>query len=262
MTSSPTPSLLYYSLYKGEFTDGHKCNFSALPRPFYILSYIDRGNVTYDGSSRCVPLQSGDVLFVPMGETYLSTWSGFELMKCTSLYFLFDFHNDPFSGKTFPMQKLSGDVAGKLIPLIKLLAKRGDNAPDCRAMSAFFEACDILLSSLSFEECTAEISPITPATNYIQRNFTANFTLDFLASLCHLSKSRFCHLFSEKMGVSPMTYKNQILTNYAIQSIKTHPEKTVEEISEEFNISSVYLRRLIKNFTGKTPAELKACERG
>lgn len=261
----PAPS--YLSAYKGYFSNGHSCNFSALPRPFYIVTLVKRGSAEYVGGNT-VRIEEGEVLFIPVGATYVSTWQAAEQASSFSVYFSFPAENDPFNKKHFPMQKI-GETKTNAIAEILNKIEESSYSPSSATENAcvsgeyfssailFYELCKALLDSLKSDEYRQEFSAISPALAYLQTHYDKTVSLDFLSSLCCLSKSRFCHLFKEKTGISPIAYKNRVALNYAIQSLKTQKEKSIEEIANDYGISAVYFRKIAKTYTGKTPKNLR-----
>ena len=49
-------------------------DFRTLPRPIASIAYIVKGNVKYFTESKTFDLSQGDILFVPVGGTYISYW--------------------------------------------------------------------------------------------------------------------------------------------------------------------------------------------
>ena len=103
--------------------------------------------------------------------------------------------------------------------------------------------------------------PISPALEYLKENRCALCTIEKLADMCFLSPSRFRFLFKKHTGLSPITYKNQLIVEKAAQALLLQRDKSIEQISEEYGFESViYFRRLFKKTTGKTPAEYRKKE--
>ena len=258
MTNETMPNLLYYSIAKNRFSNKHICDFSTLPRPFFIVSWLHNGGVKYNGSSATVTAEAGDIMFIPQGETYKSRWSNDSVIKyCTSLYFSFTPESNPLSDRKFEIQVIkSPDIAQIKSIMEKLYTDK--NIDKFHTMSLFYSLCHSLFSCLPYEENTKNISAIKPALDFISENYKTAFSVKDLAEMCHMSESHFHHVFTNLMSVTPVTYKNSILVNHIIQALKSEPGKSIEAISEDFGFSStVYFRKLLKKFTQKTPTELR-----
>ena len=65
---------------------------------------------------------------------------------------------------------------------------------------------------------------------YIQNNYTEPISNSELAALVHLSEYRFCHLFKESMGQSPLQFINDIRLKKAYHLLQ-QKELTVSEIA-------------------------------
>ena len=211
------PSLSYLSLRQCHFHNGQICDFSALPRPFFIISLIQRGNATFKGNSGTITLKPGDVFFIPMGEAYISQWSGHADMYCTSIFFTFLPNRNPGSGRSYPLQKINVLRKEKIEQLINDLMCQHNESDffSFGAVGSFYFLCDLVFSRLYYKENSVNTSIIKDALDYMEKNYNSVISIKRLAELCHLSESRFYHVFKELMGVSPIQYKNNIAINRA-----------------------------------------------
>ena len=69
----------------------------------------------------------------------------------------------------------------------------GTSAPEDKAMGTLSSTTPIVLS---------------PALDYVENNYMQQFSVDFLADLCHLSPTHFRRLFHNIMGTSPLDFIN------------------------------------------------------
>lgn len=88
---------------------------------------------------------------------------------------------------------------------------------------------------------------IAPALDYIEDNYMQQFTIEFLADLCHWSPTHFRRVFHEIMGTSPLDFVNntRILKSSALLR---STENSILDISEMVGFHSVssYNRYFIK----------------
>lgn len=78
--------------------------------------------------------------------------------------------------------------------------------------------------------------------------------VDDYAAMCHLSSSRFLHLFKQYTGVSPHLYKTNIRIEKA-KDMLSSTTLTVSEISRIVGFSdSLYFSRIFKRVTGMSPS--------
>lgn len=92
-------------------------------------------------------------------------------------------------------------------------------------------------SDNSFSDSADPLS-IAPALNYIENNYMRQFSVEFLADLCHWSPTHFRRIFHSIMRISPLNYVN----NTRIQkscSLLCSTEKSILSISEAVGFQSV-----------------------
>ncbi len=65
---------------------------------------------------------------------------------------------------------------------------------------------------------------------YIQENYMETITIAELAELIHLSEYRFCHLFKESVGKSPLNYINEVRLKKAHQLLE-QKEMLISEVA-------------------------------
>lgn len=71
---------------------------------------------------------------------------------------------------------------------------------------------------------------------YIQMNYTETITIKELAELIHLSEYRFCHIFKDSIGQSPLNYINEVRLKKAHHLLK-QKELTVSEVAATVGFS-------------------------
>lgn len=82
-------------------------------------------------------------------------------------------------------------------------------------------------------------------------------TVKECADFCHLSLSRFEHIFKDKMGVSPKNYINKVKVTVACDLI-SESDLTVRQAAEAVGITDCnYFSRLVKKYTGFSPSYFK-----
>lgn len=79
---------------------------------------------------------------------------------------------------------------------------------------------------------------IAPALNYIEENYMQNFTIEYLADLCHLSSTHFRRLFHDMIGTSPLDFVNNTRIMKACNLLRSTKE-SVLNISELVGFRSV-----------------------
>ena len=79
---------------------------------------------------------------------------------------------------------------------------------------------------------------IAPALNYIEENYMQQFTIEYLADLCHWSPTHFRRVFHDIMGTSPLDFVNNTRITKACNLLRS-TEESVLNISEMVGFHSV-----------------------
>lgn len=88
---------------------------------------------------------------------------------------------------------------------------------------------------------------IAPALDYIEDNYMQQFTIEFLADLCHWSPTHFRRVFHDIMGTSPLDFVNNTRIMKSCNLLRS-TEHSILDISEMVGFHSVssYNRYFIK----------------
>ncbi len=98
---------------------------------------------------------------------------------------------------------------------------------------------------------------IAPALDYIETNYMQQFTVEFLADLCHFSATHFRRVFHELMGTSPLDFVNTTRILKACNLLR-NTKDPVLNISEAVGFHSVSsFNRLFIRLMGISPREYR-----
>ncbi len=96
---------------------------------------------------------------------------------------------------------------------------------------------------------------ITPAIEYIAKNYHKQIKNDELAKICGLSTVYFRKLFSESLGISPINYIHQLRINKAKEMFASD-YTSITEIALSLGYSDIYdFSRVFKKITGLSPSK-------
>jgi len=116
-----------------------------------------------------------------------------------------------------------------------------------------------VLQNLSDKENMKRIQNLTRLNmvlKYIQDNYTEAITIAELAQLIHLSEYRFCHLFKESIGKSPLSYINEVRLKNAHQLLELK-EMTISEVAAAVGFQDYNnFGRLFRKFYGYPPSHV------
>ena len=91
---------------------------------------------------------------------------------------------------------------------------------------------------------------IGPALAYMNRHYNEENPISFYASLCHLSETRFSHVFKEIMHLPPHRYLLQLRLN-RVKYLLVHTDLSITEIAASTGFKDpLYLSRLFKKNFG------------
>jgi AraC-like DNA-binding protein len=91
---------------------------------------------------------------------------------------------------------------------------------------------------------------------YIRDNYTEAITIARLAQLIHLSEYRFCHLFKESVGQSPLSYINEVRLKNA-HLLLERKEMTIAEVAAAAGFQDYNnFGRLFRKYYGYTPSQV------
>lgn len=106
--------------------------------------------------------------------------------------------------------------------------------------------------SLASSKWTPSLDPII---QHMHVHCEQNHPVSFYADMCHLSESRFAHLFKQATGMAPKQYLLKIKTETACRLLLS-TSLSVTEIALAVGIDDInYFGRLVKKQTGKTPSQ-------
>lgn len=101
-----------------------------------------------------------------------------------------------------------------------------------------------------------DLDRLNTVFQYIQKNYTEQLSNQELAKVVHLSESRFCHLFKESMGQSPLNYINEVRLQKAYLLLQ-QKELNVAEVAAVVGFTDYNnFGRLFKKKYGFSPSEV------
>ena len=98
---------------------------------------------------------------------------------------------------------------------------------------------------------------ISPAIDYIDKNYRHNITLDFIADLCQISNSYLSRLFKKVVGSNYVAYVNLVRISHA-KRILSATNKSISDIALELGYEeSGYFIKVFKKIEGVTPNQYR-----
>ena len=213
--------------------------------------YTVRGsirNVFFGCETEVVESIAGDLLFVPKGTSYISTY----LEDGTELKIV---HFDLFSGEL--PEYLSKPIRIELPDAKEIIDSFFVPIKNPSANNPLYYLSRLYDLFWQLEKKHAKIptkyKKLKPALYDISEHYAKNRPISDYAELCDMSEVNFRRLFREYTGMSPIEYRNDLRLNNAKNKLQSG-EYNVTEAAEESGFSNLsFFIRLYKKKYGHTP---------
>ncbi len=220
------------------------------------LYYVEEGELVIEVNGKTTVAKSGSVVLIPSyvkHSCYLTDsgyakkyWLHFSLKRGSTAFF-----ND------YPIPLcIQASNPEKMATLFNMVIASSRLADPIKSLKTSKYLLDIVLEFLSHVEPITESqtnSQIDKAIEFINLNFSGNFSLDELAVKFCYTPNHFIKKFKEKTGYTPIKY----LTNKKINEAKLlleHSQIPVNEIMEKVGFSDpAYFSKTFKKAIGCSP---------
>ena len=210
---------------------------------YHFLALVESGRCRLTSGDTVLEIEEGEGFYLPLGLCYRSDWSGEEI-RYRSIGFL---HYPEALQRTFPMQKLPGDP-GLLAALRAIPAQA---VPDSAAVAQLYA----LLAGLKLESVGGRRDDLLERAAQFFSHRPAG-SVPQAARCCGVSVSALYAAF-RAAGKTPNELRRQILTEKAALLLTT-TDRSVQSISDSLGFSSTsYFRKVLKQYTGLTPRDLR-----
>lgn len=222
--------------------------------------YIVQGNLTIHAGTRKLQLTCGDLFYIPEGVRYTAVWSGMPHVEYYNLNVVSNSYDSSLSSGGFALQKIEALSSTETLNTVKLifrLMQTEERVKKIEALGLYYTFYAKAFPLL--EEAKAQkYSPVlVKAIQHIEQNYTENLSISDLAAICFVSESRLHHIFTEKLGTTPIKYRNQIRVERAAHDLRA-TALPIEEISSKHGFNSpTYFRETFKEYSGLTPTEYR-----
>ena len=222
--------------------------------------YIVHGHLTINAGADKLALSCGDLFYIPEGIHYTAVWEGRPYIEYYNLNVVSNSYDSSLSSGGFALQRidaLSNSETYDTVKRIFTLMQTEERVKKIEALGLYYsfyaKAFPLLEAAVA-----QKYSPVlVKAIKYIEENYTLNFSIADLAALCYVSESRLHHIFTEKLGTTPIKYRNQIRIERAAHDLRSSVFP-IESISSKHGFNSTtYFREIFKEYTGLTPTEYR-----
>lgn len=220
-------------------------------RPKNGFVYTVKGkihNVFYGENVATIDTEAGDLVFIPKGCSYVTTY----LEDDTELKIVqFDLLSGSFPSYLQGPTKIDLLGAGEIMDdFFKPLKNPASNHP-LYYLSKLYE----LLWQITKQQSgtSTKYKKLRPALQYISEHYAVNQPISFYAELCDMSEVNFRRVFKDYVGTSPTEYRNDVRLDHAKTMIGSG-EYNVSEAAQLCGFSNLsFFIRLYKKKYGHTP---------
>ena len=222
--------------------------------------YIVSGNLTINAGADKLELACGDLFYIPEGVRYTAVWNGDPRIEYYNLNVLSNSYDSSLSSGGFALQRipeLSTPETFDTIKKIFTLMQTEIRVKKIEALGLYYTFYAKAFPLLEEAEAQKYSPVLVKAIEYIEQNCAENFSVSDLAQHCFVSESRLHHIFTEKLGTTPIKYRNQIRVERAAHDLRS-TDMPIEEISSKHGWGSpTYFRETFKEYSGLTPKEYR-----
>ena len=230
-------------------------HFDDRPRSAFL--FFLSGKMTYSFDDRELEVNEGDLLYLPKtcGYSYRVPCKDTEIMQVE--FDLAEINNGQVSdvlltGVPTKVPVSKSEVSTAFYHIIKGYNSRLSGSK-MLALSSLYR----LLYTFSELNAPSRQDRLADAIAYIEEHKLEHFSMDEAAALCSLSGAQFRRVFKERMGVSPLKYKNSLIVQMATELMK-NDFFSVTEIAAILNFEDIYsFSKFFKRETEMSPKQYK-----
>ena len=222
--------------------------------------YIVSGNLTINAGAHKLELAAGDLFYIPEGVRYTAIWSGDPRIEYYNLNVLSNSYDSSLSSGGFTLQRIAALSTPETLDTVKkifTLMQTEVRVKKIEALGHYYTFYAKAFPLLEEAEPQKYSPVLVKAIEYIEQNYSENFSVSDLAQYCFVSESRLHHIFTEKLGLTPIKYRNQIRVERAAHDLRSS-SLPIEAIAEKHGFNSpTYFRETFKEYSGLTPKEYR-----
>ncbi len=231
------------------------------------LHYVLKGQGTFYCNHRPLPMEEGSLIIINTNELHegMSLTKDFEALVI--IFEMSSFSKEVANCNVIFQSMIASD--GNIKKLMEEIHWEQDQKQAGYKMAMrgkLYEMITYLLRNYVAESLSDRanirrihnLKRLNLVLRYIQENYTEAVSIRTLAEMIHLSEYRFCHLFKESLGQSPLHYINEVRLKKAHHLLE-QKEMTVAEVAAAVGFTDYNnFGRLFRKYYGYAPSNLWA----
>ncbi|MCR8632891.1 AraC family transcriptional regulator [Paenibacillus radicis (ex Xue et al. 2023)] len=238
-----------------------KWTMSHLSNPYHLLLFITSGRLIYWVDDETIPLQKGDVLFVPAGSVRsgsaieyhqrYATFFGVQEDELTKLglpilnrrkTFKLKIQNFPYFKQRFSLLNHHWLMKGAYLDTF------------CNAI--LLEMLSMVNYDLDYEEVSSKkMKLVKDIKNYILKHYNQSIKLQELSEFGGKTPNYISCIFKEVTGFTPIEYLHDVRISMA-KDMMLSKGMSIREISEETGFcDQAYFNRVFRKLSGCSPTD-------
>ena len=235
---------------------------SNLSSRFFLIT---RGKLTFhfndkNGVKKKIIAQENDIVYIPYNAEYYSVWNNIDIAKYNSIeFYLYDENSNLLClyNNIKIILNDSNIIYKTLFDEITHFYMDVESGNLLKCISIFYD----LLRQISIfkleNEYAKQYNSIYNAIMYIENNYIEDFPVSFLAKMCNMCETTLRKSFKEKIGMSPVEYRNYLRLKKASKLLQ-NDMLSITYISESVGINDIhYFCRKFKKQYGVSPLQYK-----
>ena len=230
----------------------------------YHILYIEKGTCTIElaGEERTVPA-GNIILFKPYekqvysfkaDDDSISCYIHFSGTECETILKKFGLMDSPVThvGANNTLERIFSEMENTY------LLKPPYYTETCAALLLHFLAAAGRQKQYEMQELNIRSRKnIEMVCKHMHTHYDKQFSISFYAEMCHLSVSRFAHIFKEHTGLTPKAYMLNIKISVA-KNLLTSTDLPITDIATIIGIEDAnYFSRMVRKHTGHSPKHFR-----
>lgn len=232
--------------------------YSMQPAEEERFVYITQGEVSFFLEEGELSAKARDMIYLPRNTAYLSQWHSQADFVVVDLLLRDNEGQDIVFGDRPCV--LFRDIHCIYDDLLMSLAEKADSTGPfdwLERISLCFKFLCQMARDTNREELDENSRRIKEGLDFLEANYTQDFSMEELASVCCLSPAVFRRNFFACKGMSPVDYRNRLRIRKATELLRSG-QYTISEVAEKVGIGDIkYFGKLFKRYAGVNPGMIK-----